>query len=107
VSIYSTQFATGTMSTAGPELVYTVPAGHVAVLRGFDAFLYTGAVFVCVLSINGNPSCLGAIASAAQPNSGIGSWSGYQVFNPGDAIYLAGNNAGITYILSGYLLVLP
>jgi hypothetical protein len=107
MSIYSKQFAVGVLSTAGPELVFTVPTGYIAVLRGFDAFLYTGAVFICLLSVNGNPSCLGAVAPIAQPNAGFGSWSGYQVFNPGDALYLAGNNPGISYILSGYLLALP
>jgi hypothetical protein len=104
VAIYSKQFVTGTMATAGPELVYTVPANYVAVLRGLDGFLYTGAVFVLLLSLNGNPPCIGAVASPAQPTSGIGSWAGYQVLEAGDQVYLAANNAGVTYILSGYLL---
>lgn len=107
MAIYSTQFAAGTMATAGPELVYTVPAGHRAVLRGIDGFLYTGSVFVLLFSINGNPSTGGLVASAAQPNSGVGQWTGYQVLNPGDRLYLAANNSGTTYLISGYLLVLP
>jgi len=103
MAIYSRQFAAGVMSSAGPELVYTVPAGMVAVLRGMDGFLYTGAVFVLLLSLNGNPPCIGAVASAAQPVSGVGSWTGYEVLDQGDQVYLRGNNAGISYILSGYL----
>jgi hypothetical protein len=95
------------MASAGPELVYTVPIGYRAVLRSLDGFLYTGGVFVLLLSLNGNPSCLGAVASAAQPNSGVGSWFGYQVLNPGDQVYLAANSAGTTYLLGGYLLVAP
>jgi hypothetical protein len=107
MAIYSTQFAAGVMGTAGPNLVYTVPVGKRAVLRGMDGFLYTGAVFVLLLSLNGNPPCIGAVASAAQPVSGIGSWAGYQVLNAGDQVFLAGNNAGISFILSGYLFDVP
>jgi len=107
MTIYSTQFVTGTMATPGPELVYTVPAGNIAVLRGLDGFLYTSGVFVLLLGLNGNPPCLGCVAAAAQPTSGVGSWTGYQVLDPGDKVYLSANYSGTTYILSGYLLHLP
>lgn len=107
MTVYSTQFATGTMATAGPELVYTVPTGYRAVMRSLDAFRYSGSVFVCLLSLNGGPSCLGLASPASEPNAGFASWFGYQVFNPGDQVYLAGNVTGITYLMSGYLLVAP
>ncbi|HEX9572228.1 MAG TPA: hypothetical protein VF969_08235 [Burkholderiales bacterium] len=107
MTVYSTQFASGVTPTTGPDLVYTVPAGFRAVLRSFDCFKYTSGVMVCLLSINGLPSTLGAVSPAAQPNAGFASWFGYQVFNAGDQLYLAGNTNGITYLLSGYLLIAP
>ena len=105
--IYSTQFASGITPTTGPDLVYTVPMGYVAVLRSFDCFLYTSGVMVCLLGINGRPPFMGAVSPAAEPNAGFASWFGYQVFNPGDQLFLSGNNSGITYQLSGYLLISP
>lgn len=107
MTVYSTQFAVGVTPTTGPDLVYTVPLGYRAVLRSFDCFKYTGAVMVCLLSVNGGPSCLGAVSPAAEPNAGFASWFGYQVFNPGDQLFLAGNTNGISYLLSGYLLHAP
>lgn len=105
MAIYSTQFAVGVLATSGPELVYTVPDGHVAVLRGFDVFLYTGSVMVCLLGVDANPSCLGAVSPAAEPAAGFASWTGYQVFPAGEKWYLSANFAGVSYILSGYLLI--
>lgn len=107
MTVYSTQFAAGVTPTTGPDLVYTVPLGYRAVLRSFDCFKYTSGVMVCLLSINGLPSCLGAVSPAAEPNAGFASWFGYQVFNPADQLFLAGNTNGISYLLSGYLLHTP
>jgi hypothetical protein len=107
MTIYSTRFAEGVMTSTGPQLVYTVPLGRVAVLRCVDGFGSGLGSSALSIGLNGNPPCilLGG-TTITDPEGGV-HWDGYQVLNQADTLELYSNFVGQRFILSGYLLLLP
>lgn len=104
MAIYSRQFAAGVMATAGPETVYTVPVGYIAVLRGIDTFLSSVGPAPVSFAVNANPPCIFPGGDPPIIADGATHWTGYQVLNAGDVLRMFANFAGESYIISGYLL---
>lgn len=102
--IYSKQFATGVLPGIGPTVVYTVPAGYIAVLRSIDTFVNVGGTAPCSFGLNGAPPCIFAIPPVSIPGGAISLWRGYQVLNSGDALDMNASFPNTSYLISGYLL---
>lgn len=101
-TVYSTQFVLALHAcTGGADVVYTVPAGKVAVLRDLE-LLSTGSGNFMFVSVNG-------IAQIARNNSTVGGttaqWTGRVVLNAGDTLEVNGTNlSSVRIVASGYLL---
>lgn len=104
---YSTRFFAGTPA-AGDELVYTVPAGYVAVVRDIEllqGYADTQTVYV-ILSVPG-PLTVGFAGSSALASLEFLHWSGRVVANAGDELYVFTNDGEVQVTISGYLLSSP
>ncbi len=103
-NVYSTQFLTWSNPTSG--VLYTVPAGYVAVVRDMDVWwdgetdegsLIASIHNVCTFMVfYGAPS----VASAFQ-------WRGRVVINPGEKLELFPSVGNWSGVACGYLLSLP
>jgi hypothetical protein len=101
---YSTFLGAATQNVIGSKTIYTVPAGHRAVVLSADGFSSPGA---------GNEALLedGAgnvwVRWEAGSNRAGHSWSGHQVFNELDTIRIVTDTTLFWIVrLSGYLLTL-
>jgi hypothetical protein len=98
--VYSVRFL-GEAVTSGFGLLYTVPAGHVAVIRSIsvvslssgtsDGQLQIGGLFVVYRA---NPI----------PAGGSAYWTGRQVANAGESIRTYTGGGPLHWTVSGYLL---
>lgn len=100
-TVYSTLFGRGVVSDTANHIVYTVPAGSVAVLRDVSLFQYAGAP----ASINVHTQD-GVVLALAMPASvpALEVSQGRVVLNAGDSMEIQATAGNWTYALSGYLL---
>lgn len=104
---YSTRFAAGEGTGSG-AVVYTVPAGYVAVIRDIELLSGSGTTDEVVIdaTVPGPLNVViwlhifGAAFAWAQ-------WAGRAVLNAGDEISVTAPADGSTYLISGYLLSAP
>ena len=82
--LYSTRFALHTVASAAPELLYTVPAGYVAILRDVDYLMTGSAALALSLQVSGR-TC---VYLSPAPVAGVGydSWRGRIVMNAGETL---------------------
>lgn len=102
MTVYSTQFAIGKQTVAN-ELVYTVPAGKLIVVRAIDSHDSSGDASAA-LGTATSPFLLGVTGIPGDVTGYFMQWRGYQVFNSGEALYLQSNTNAVDFIISGYLL---
>jgi len=102
--VYSTQFCKGSVG-GSPAILYTVPAGYIAVLRSIAAYNNTGTAQSVLLSPGVSGSSEGAFAKDDSLASGdVFQWEGRQVLNAGEQLIVAFPNATVAVMASGYLL---
>lgn len=101
-TLYSTRFANVAATGDGNfHVIYTVPAGVVAIIRDLDLFAQTAAL-AFGLRLAGN-----VIVSFVNPTAAgtAYQWTGRQVLLPGETLeYFASNGLSFTACISGYLL---
>lgn len=100
--IYSVRFGVVNTSAGGTVVVYTVPAGYVAVLRDVDAYFPSGLGPQLFLQDGSVPISFALLAPTAVPGSV--QWHGRQVFTAGEEIAVNLTATPIRALLSGYLL---
>jgi hypothetical protein len=101
-ALYSTLFAAAVITTTGPHVLFTVPAGYVAVLRDVG-FLNTSGVTGPIYLYDSSVSTAWW-ASPSVANFGSVEWQGRQVFPAGSEISVQLGNAPWVVRASGYLL---
>lgn len=101
--VYSTKFAAGAQASGSTSVVYTVPAGYVAVVRDIEVGAQNAPANSVAINLAGVAEIYqaGGIAqySTAQ-------WKGRVVLNAGDQINVDAIAGTWTYIISGYLLTI-
>lgn len=103
-TIYSTQFAAGTVTGAGSS-VYSVPVGYIAVVRCITLMNSAGGAMVGYVSPD-TAGWLASLISSTQYESETTDMR--QVLNHGDGLYVGLVGAGtMRYAISGYLLSTP
>lgn len=99
--IYSTQFAAGSQASGTTTVVYTVPAGKVAVVRD----IVVGAQDTPANSVAVNYYGVAEIYQAgAIAQYSTAHFEGRVVLNAGDSIDVDAISGTWTYVISGYLL---
>lgn len=108
MSVYSVRLATNIVS-AGPVLVYTVPAGIAAVVRDVLATQVSASsgAFSIFLTVAGGASNLRLWTWGSIPDFGNVHWEGRQVLEPGDTLSVITDGSTWHYSISGYQLSLP
>jgi hypothetical protein len=104
---YSTAFFTG-QAGSSLEVIYTVPAGYVAVMRDIEYFA-SSAITDPVYLVSSIPGPLAAVfgyVGTLEASTGK-QWQGRVVVPTGGAIELAGYGTQLFVLLSGYLLSSP
>ena len=103
MSTYSTLFFSGE-GVGGSQLVYTVPALSVVVLRDIEVWNNTTGPAALSVSryVSGSFVCVVVLTPAIESNVWW-QWQGRAVFNPGDEIYISAPPQMFAHI-SGYLL---
>lgn len=104
---YSTRFYAGNIATGSPVL-YTVPAGYVAVLRDgrFYASVSGDVEFAIEASIPGPLNVIILFNNSFAPGATM-SFEGRVVLNAGDSLVGVTTGDYVIAILSGYLLSAP
>lgn len=100
---YSTRFFAGNYVGSGlPDVVYTVPALQVVVLRDIEVFSSSADAFNVQLGVPGQTHVvwLGKIATAGTWMQ----WQGRVVGNAGDTLTVYAASTGTQFMISGYLL---
>lgn len=101
-AIYSIRFGVVNTSAGGTTVVYTVPAGYVAILRDVDAYFPSGLGPQLFLQDGSIPLSFALLAPTAVPGSV--QWRGRQVFASGQEIAVNTSATAVRALLSGYLL---
>ena len=99
--VYSVRFLAGVSSIGSIDIpTYTVPAGHVAVVRDIDLVLGTSGSAPIFTGANGN-WLVRWVAGAANE---VKSWRGRQVYEAGEQFAMYMDHQVTHYQVSGYLL---
>jgi hypothetical protein len=104
--VYSTRFFAGAV-TSITSVIYTVPAGYIAVIRDITATMFsTAAGDVLILGIN-PPGVYNVGFKTYGTNYQPAHWDGRMVLNPGDELLANTNATSANVVVSGYLLATP
>lgn len=104
---YSTRFYSDTFDTGSPVL-YTVPAGYVAVIRDMRLYAATSSTAEVAIEVT-NPGPATTIIffnNDVSPGDYV-EWQGRVVIDDGAEIIGVTTEPGITAHISGYLLAAP
>lgn len=101
-SVYSTRFSLSSVAVPGPSTLYTVPAGHIAVLKDVDYYQTAGAA--SFLFIGEGTAALFPIALSTPAGVNSAQWRGRMVFQAGETIAQKNGGGTFSITLNGYLL---
>ena len=106
MALYSTQALFHNPGSGAHNTTYTVPAGHVFVVRDISAACDV-ASSIYVYCGDGGPANANLIYGPATPVGAILHWEGRVVLNAGQTITVEQDGGQFTAIVSGYLLTSP
>lgn len=107
-NVYSARFFADTLTSTALKVLYTVPAGYVALVKSIDLVVGVTATSGVSLQLPGSLN----FWFVALPSSATiyASWRGHCVLEPGETIsgIIPGYTSGTAWLsASGYLLTLP
>lgn len=101
MAVYSTRFGIGAVAVGTPVNIYTVPAGHTAVVRNIDVTPSSAPSGIFFLGVVGIGFFLALQAGIV--NNSV-HWEGRAVFNSGEGMEIDSFVSNFNYAISGYLL---